>query len=81
MSGCTRATQVRARSPMNGLARPMLSWKKHFRRLKEHVPLGVPTADVQTKNSKQRWTWVNIFASMDLRKTIQGGSTMVKSIV
>ena len=49
--------------------------------LKEHVPLGVPTAFVQTHVDKQRWLWVNIFARMDLRRTIPGGSTMVNPIV
>jgi Zn-dependent M32 family carboxypeptidase len=52
-----------------------------FARLKERVPLGVPAADVQTCIDKQRRTWVNIFASMDLWQTIPDGSTMVKLIV
>ena len=52
-----------------------------FARLKERVPLGVPAAFVQTRVDKQRWSWVNIFARMDLRQTIPGGSTMVNPIM
>ena len=56
-----------------------LKWA--FARVKELVSLGVPAANVQTCIGKPRWSWVNIFARMDLRQTIPGGSTMVKPIV
>ena len=52
-----------------------------FARVKGHVPHGVPTAFVQTCVDKQRWSWVNIFARMDLRWIIPSGSTMVNPIV
>ena len=67
MSGCTRAALVRVRGPKNGLTRPMLSWNGHLQGLKELVSLGVPAANVQTRVGKPRWSWVNIFARMDLR--------------
>jgi hypothetical protein len=54
VNGCTRASQVRACSPMNGSTRRMLTWSKHFRRLKEHMPLGVSAANV--KIEKTKWT-------------------------
>ena len=81
VSGCTRAALVRVHEPKNGLTRPMLSWNGHLQGLKELVSLGVPVANVQTRVSKPSWLWVNIFARMDLRQTIPGGSTMVKPIV
>ena len=82
MSGCTRAAQVRVRSPMNGSTRPMLSWNGHLAwLLKERVKFAVPTANVQTGKDKRRRSWGNIFERMDLRQTIPGGSTIVKPIV
>ena len=82
MSGCTRATQVRVRSPMNGSTRPMLSWNGHLAwLLKERVKFVVPVANMQTGKDKQRRSWENIFGRMDLRQTIPSGSTMVKPIV
>ena len=81
MSGCTWAALVRVRGPKNGLTRPLLSWNEHLQGLKELVSLGVPTANVQIRVGKPSWSWVNIFARMDLWQTIPGGSTMVKQIV
>jgi len=66
---------------MNGLRRPMLSWIEPLLRLKERVPIGVPTAVVQIGIDKQRRSWVNIFARMALRQTIPGGRTMEKLII
>ena len=37
--------------------------------------------DVQIRNGKRRRLWANIFASMDLRRTIPGGPSMVKPTV
>ena len=59
----------------------MLSWIQHLQRLKECVPLGVPTVVVQTCANNQRRSWVNIFARMDSRQTKPVASTMVKLIV
>ena len=53
VSGCTRAMQVRVRSPMNGSTRPMLSWNGHLAwLLKERVKFVVPTVNVQTGKDK-----------------------------
>ena len=45
------------------------------------MALGVPAAFVQTRVDKQRWSWVNIFARMDLRRTIPGESDHVRDEV
>jgi hypothetical protein len=58
---------------MNGLRRPMLSLIEHLQWPKERVPVCVPAAVVQTGVDKQRRSWVNIFAWMDLWQTIPGG--------
>ena len=81
VSGCTRATQVRVRSPMNGSTRPMISWNGHLARwVKEQVKSFVPAVSVQTEKDKQRRSWGSIFGRMDSRQTIPGGSTTVKPI-
>ena len=65
---------------MNGSIRPMLSWNGHLAwLLNERVKFAVPAANVQIGKDKQRRSWGNIFGRMDLRETIPGGSTMVKS--
>ena len=50
-------------------------------RLKDPISYGVRASDVEIRNGKRRRLWANIFASMDLRRTIPGGSFMVKATV
>jgi len=56
-------------------------WKPRGVRLKDRVSYGVRAIDVEIRNGKRRRLWANIFASMDLRRTIPGGSFMVKATV
>jgi len=66
---------------MNGFERPMIFWKPRGVRLKDRVSCGVRATYVEIRNGKRRRLWANIFASMDLRRTIPGGSFMVKATV
>ena len=76
--GYTMAGGVLEIMTLNGLGRAVLSWTKLFRMLEVRVRFGVHARIVTIKKGKVRRTCLNIFPSMDGRRAISGGSSMVK---